>query len=64
MPRGGQDAQWVRERSQGPKKQESGSDSATCEPRTWYRGHSDEQDRQSLIVVELLVLVVVGSEDH
>ena len=39
MARGGQDAQgdWQ------PKKQESGSDSATCEPRTWCRGHTAGQ---------------------
>ena len=39
MPCGGQDAQGAR----WPKKQESGSDSATCEPRTWYRGHTAGQ---------------------
>lgn len=63
MPRGCQNAQWAQGRSWGPKKQERGCDSATRELRTHCWGHSDEQDKQSL-VVELLVLAVVGSEDH
>lgn len=47
----------------GPRSRSMGSDSATRELRTHCWGHSDEQDKQSL-VVELLVLAVVGSEDH
>lgn len=64
MPRGGQDAQWTQGRSRGPKKQERGSDSATRELRTYCWGHSDGQDKKSLVVVGLLGLAVVGSEGH
>lgn len=56
-------ATWAQGRSRGPKKQEHGSDSVTRELRTYCWGHSDGQDKQSL-VVGLLGLAVVGSEGH
>lgn len=50
----------------GLRNRRAGSDSDTYELSTRScRGHSDEQDRQVPVVMELLVLaVVVGFADH